>query len=216
MNWTTYFCAFTTLRSVLHIWDNISFEYNLTVSWWLTVLECLCMLQIDAGNTQLLHRKQEWCIYHQLVLLILLVNVLKYANSIIAVWMTGFFPFVVVRSEVYLVWTLPSNHVPCCLLEPCCLITGEGNIVLSVIVKYKSLIATYFVLAAVLVFLIIPRMWIDIVAKCNAGVGWLWLKIVIWKTNSRAAVIFEDRYTVGIRFSPNTNPCFMDSIIISP
>lgn len=28
---------------------------------------------------------------------------------------------------------VPSNHVPCCLLEPCCLITAEGEYVLSVI-----------------------------------------------------------------------------------
>lgn len=31
---------------------------------------------------------------------------------------------------------MPSNHVPCCPLEPCCLITGEGEYVLSVAVKY--------------------------------------------------------------------------------
>lgn len=50
----------------------------------------------------------------------------KYAIYIV-VWMTWPLPFCACQVGGTFDVDVPSNHVPCCLSEPCCLITGEGE-----------------------------------------------------------------------------------------
>lgn len=102
---------------------------NVSSQFWSCVCVSMCT---DAENaqipwsplTQTAKRKKKGIFFH---FHIFLPHLFRYAVYLTALWVSSFFPFVVVRLEAY----LPSNPVLCCLLQSCCLITGEGEYVLS-------------------------------------------------------------------------------------